>query len=155
MNHDQQPPLWFQHPYLTCLYVLGGRIADVLLRVVAGGNLIPHGYGKIVSEQSVAGFSGFVAQLGFPMPLFFAWVATLTELVGGFLIVVGLLTRPVAAAAIILMLVIVFGVHWENGFSNRQGGYEYPLMWLIVLLVVFFKGSGHYSLDRLLFNKQF
>lgn len=155
MSDLKNPPLWCDNPVLACVYDLGSRISDVALRIVAGGNLIPHGLGKITGEHGVVGFSQFISQLGFPFPLFFAWTASLTELVGGIFIMLGLLTRPAAFAAIILMSVILFGVHLGNGFFNQAHGFEYPLMWLIVLIAVFCRGSGPYSLDALLFKKQF
>lgn len=154
-----EPALFIKNKTLECVYAVGDGITYLLLRMVAGGNLIPHGWGKIDSAmnspEGMGGFAGFVGSLGFPLPIFFAWTAALAEFAGGILILLGLLTRPIALACIFLMTVITFGVHWERGFDNRDGGFEYPLMWLIVLMVVFVRGSGKYSLDALLLKKQF
>ena len=54
-----------------------------------------HGLGKVPPpEQLVAG----VTAMGFPIPLFFAWCAAASELVGGLLIALGWYTRLAALA---------------------------------------------------------
>ncbi len=45
-----------------------------------------------------------------------AGVATTTELVGGFLLLVGLGTRLIAVPLMVTMLVAAFAVHWDNGW---------------------------------------
>jgi uncharacterized membrane protein YphA (DoxX/SURF4 family) len=39
-------------------------------------------------------------------------------------------------------------IHLSDGFFWHKGGFEYPLMWLVLCLVIFFRGGGPYSLDR-------
>src|SRR5918999_954584 len=88
-------------PALGPLYV---RLADgawLLLRLVVGLNLVPHGMQKAFGAFGGPGMEGFAAGLakgGFPAPTLFAWLVMLTELVGGVLIAIGFLTRPAAFA---------------------------------------------------------
>jgi putative oxidoreductase len=44
------------------------------------------------------------------------------------------------------MAVIVY--HSGPKFGWGQGGYEYPLMWGLIMFVVALRGGGPYSLDR-------
>ena len=46
------------------------------------------------------------------------------------------------------MAVSVFAVHLGNGFFWTNGGYEYPLLWGLIALAIFFRGGGELSLDR-------
>ncbi|MFQ5973325.1 MAG: DoxX family protein [Alphaproteobacteria bacterium] len=46
------------------------------------------------------------------------------------------------------MAVAIFAVHLVNGFFWFKGGYEYPLLWGIVALAIFFRGGGELSVDR-------
>jgi putative oxidoreductase len=68
------------------------------------------------------------------------------ETLGGLCIALGLFTRFWAAAAAIEMTVIVY--HHLPKFGWTGPGYEYPLFWGIVLLVIALRGGGAYSLDR-------
>jgi putative oxidoreductase len=79
------------------------------------------------------------------------WVAVvaLTELVGGFLLAVGFLTRFAAAAVAIFMLNAIWATS-AKGFFWTQGGLEYSLLILVVALVFLTKGGGRYSVDQAL-----
>ncbi|MBC6497762.1 MAG: DoxX family protein [Alphaproteobacteria bacterium GM7ARS4] len=150
MTRFREPLLIFSG--LGSVYGMGVRFTDVLLRIVAGGFLIPHGIKKIGGTDRFAAWLG--GSLGMPVPELLAWLVVLVEVVFGACIVIGLWTRAAALGAIALMAGIVGFVHWEKGFFITSNGYEYSLMWLIVLLSVFFKGSGAYSVDAMI-GKQF
>lgn len=55
--------------------------------------------------------------LGLPFPELLAWLATLTELGGAVLILLGLAVRWVSIPLMITMLVAIFSVHWHNGWQ--------------------------------------
>jgi putative oxidoreductase len=61
-------------------------------------------------------------------------------------IALGLFTRFWAAAATIEMAVIVY--HHLPKFGWTERGYEYPLMWGLIMLAIALRGGGPYSLDR-------
>lgn len=39
-------------------------------------------------------------------------------------------------------------IHWGAGFLWTQRGYEYPLLWGLVMVVIFIRGGHHRSLDK-------
>jgi putative oxidoreductase len=81
-----------------------------------------------------------------------AWLASLTELGGGALLVLGVLT-PVGAAAVIGVMTVAWAInHRGNGFFIfRPGeGWEYVMTLAIAALAVGAAGPGRWSLDRAL-----
>ena len=69
------------------------------------------------------------------------------ETIGAICIALGLFTRFFAAAAAIHLLVVTF-IHMPQGFGWANRGYEYPLMWGLILFAIALRGGGPYSLDR-------
>ena len=77
-----------------------GLLASVgllLLRLSIGGLMIHHGQEKLADPQQFA--NTYVASLHLPFPLFFAYAAGFSELIGSWLVILGLLT-PVGALAL-------------------------------------------------------
>ena len=50
--------------------------------------------------------------------------------------------------AAVNLFVGAFLVHWGSGFFWTQRGYEYALLWGLVMVVIFIRGGHHRSLDR-------
>jgi uncharacterized membrane protein YphA (DoxX/SURF4 family) len=72
---------------------------------------------KLSDVQSVAEWFGNADWgLGLPFPLLMAWLATLTEVIGAVLLLIGLGVRWVSIPLMITMLVAAFTVHWQNGW---------------------------------------
>jgi putative oxidoreductase len=112
-----------------------------LVRGVFGLTLaLGHGLSKVRGDMSQ--FAQGVAALGFPFPVFFAWCASLAELLGGLLVAVGLFTRPAAAFAGFTMAVALFR-HRADPFGRM----ELALLYLTVMLAVVLAGAGPWSLD--------
>lgn len=137
-------------PRVAAIYRPFEPYAWPLVRVIAGLNLMPHGAGKLFGmfggnglDATAAGF----AKMGYEPGLLWATLVALTEFVGGFLIAVGLLTRPAAAAATVFLATAVVH-HMGKGFFWNQGGYEYPLLWAVVCLAFAIRGGGRCSVDR-------
>ena len=59
----------------------------------------------------------FEHSLGMPLPTLMAWLAALTETVGSVLLVLGLALPLITIPLMVTMLVAIFAVHWENGWS--------------------------------------
>ncbi len=139
-------------PGLAGLYKAGTCIAYPLIRITVGLFLMPHGAQKLFGMFGGYGIAGtgefFGTQLGLNPGWLWALVVGLVEFVGGLALVLGFLTRPAAAAVVVVMAVAVFRVHMANGYFWNNGGYEYPLMWGLMALAVFFKGGGQASIDR-------
>jgi putative oxidoreductase len=54
----------------------------------------------------------------------------------------------VLVAAMMAFAVVI--VHLPAGFFWTDGGYEYPLLWGILALIVAVRGGGRYSVDALI-----
>jgi putative oxidoreductase len=75
-------------------------------------------------------------------------LAGVLETFGGLLLVLGLLTRPVALVLAGEMLVAFLQVHLPRGGVPLQNGGEVPLLFMLVFLFLFAHGAGPVSLDR-------
>ncbi len=140
-------------------------------------------------ESTIAWFGNPDWGLGMPFPTLMAWLATLSEVGGAILLLVGLGVRWISAPLMITMLVAAVTVHWQNGwlaiaegssslFANERtigaierldktksllkehgnydwltengsivmlnNGIEFATTYFIMLLALFFIGSGRY-----------
>lgn len=141
------PALYF--PALAGLYRATSCAAWPLVRVVVGLWMMPHGAQKLFGwfGGNIEAVAGFFAKIGLTPALPLAYATGAVEFFGGLLLVLGLWTRPAAAAAAVLMLIAAFKVHLANGFFWTQGGYEYPLMWAALAFAIAMRGAGPLSLD--------
>ena len=115
------------------------------LRIIAGLSMATHGYGKIFGG-GMQGFTAGVAKLGFPAPEFFAWIAALSELVGGVCLALGLGTRISSLMIAGTMFVAVFIRHGADPFGKK----ELALLYLAVMIFFLLAGGGRWALDSLL-----
>lgn len=122
--------------------------AALLLRVALGLFFLAHGLTKVL-VFTIPGTVKFFNSIGYPS--FVAYLVLVAELGGGLALIIGLWTRWIAAVLFIEMLgVIVY--HWPNGwvFTSKGGGWEYPAMWAVALLVLALLGDGPYAIsDRI------
>ena len=116
--------------------------------------MIAHGAQKVLGSFGGPGFNGFISgttPFGFMRP---AWLwlaaAAFSELIGGVLIGLGLLTRLAAFFIACTMLTAIVGVHWGGGFFAANRGYEYPLSLLAMAIALLIAGGGQASVDRAL-----
>jgi putative oxidoreductase len=117
----------------------------LLLRVGLGLVFVFHGYQKVTAmEQTI----GFFATIG--ISAFWTYAAAWAELLGGALLIAGLFVRYAGIALSVVMIVAIYVVHYKNGFSLANGGYEYALLLLLGSLALVFTGAGKYSLAGLL-----
>lgn len=121
------------------------QLGWAVVRLVFGlGIALFHGYGKVF-EGRVAGLVRAVSDMGFPWPTFFAWAASLSELLGGALVAVGLGTRAGAAAVCATMAVALYR-HLPEPMAKS----ELALLYLAVMTMAVLVGGGRFSLDALL-----
>jgi putative oxidoreductase len=142
-TQDTKPILPFTKPLTEIL----SPFAEPVLRITTGALLIPHGYGKLFNEGALQGTADFFASVGFSPAYPLALAVALLEFVGGIMLVAGLLTRVVAVAVAVFMAQAAL-FHAGNGFLWNNGGYEYPLMWMVAALFFAVKGGGRFSVDR-------
>ncbi len=115
-------------------------VTHVVLRVGVGLLLLQHGL------QKLFGFFGAM-----PVPLASRLgAAGVIELVGGTLLVLGLLTRPVAVVLTLEMLTAFFLVHAPRGGWPIQNGGELPLLFALIFLFFAGHGAGPVSVDAAL-----
>ena len=75
---------------------------------------------------------------------------SVTQLVGGPLLALGLFTRP-AALAILMFLLVTNVERWRVGkYFWNQLGLEYTLMWTVATFYFLVHGGGRISLDHLI-----
>jgi putative oxidoreductase len=133
-------------PALGPIYDAAAPYRFPLLRVVAGLMLLTHGWPKVMmGAQAVA--ANVLARRGIEPALFFAYVIMFLETIGGIMIAIGLLTRPIALLLVIEFIVIV-KFHAANGWSAGAGGAEFPFLWLVCFVVILLRGGGPLSVDR-------
>lgn len=114
-----------------------------LLRVGAGLLFMQHGAQKLLgSFGGFGGTPGARAELMSMMGL-----AGVLELVGGLLLVLGLLTRPVAAVLALQMVAAYFMAHASQGAVPLLNGGELALLYALVWAYFAGNGGGPYSLD--------
>jgi putative oxidoreductase len=111
-----------------------------VLRIVTGLLFLEHGTGKL---------------LGFPPtehagPTLFSLMGVqgVLELVGGFLILIGLFTRPVAFILAGDMAVAYFMAHAPKSFFPTINGGQLAILFCFVFLFLVFAGGGVWSADE-------
>jgi putative oxidoreductase len=114
-------------------------VLEALLRVVVGLALVPHGlrvtFGFFAKTgQPSRNLKMLAAQLdrdGYRPGRLWAPLISVTELIAGPLLALGLFTR-IAAVPVVIFLVVTCWERWHKGgwFWNTQG-LEYTLMWTV------------------------
>jgi putative oxidoreductase len=127
----------------------------LIARVAIGVCFVVHALGKlgVVGPGNLQGFEEWLRDLGVPMAALQARVAMLSELVGGSLLALGLLTRPACLLLIGTMTVAGLIGHKGGGYliTNDPPGREYTINLAIICLMFVLLGPGAHSLDAMLF----
>jgi len=128
------------------------NLALLVLRCGLGAVMLAHGINHIFGGGKIAGTGRWFASLGMKPGIVHAWLASLTEIGGGALLVVGLLTPLGGAAVIGVMLVALITNHRGNGFFIfRPGeGWEYVMTLTLAGFAIAVLGAGEWSLDNAL-----
>lgn len=139
-------------PAAAGLYEQFAPYSYTLVRIALGLVLMPHGINKLFFGDALNA-AKTMAGLGLDPPLAWAYFIGLIEAVGGACLILGLYTRIAAAAFVIQMAVIDFGVLWPNWWWGRRG-MEYVTLMGLCAIAIFFRGGGPLSVDRKL-GKEF
>src|SRR6185437_7393563 len=111
-----------------------------VLRIVTGLLFLEHGTGKLLgfppSDHAAATLFSLIGVQG------------VLELVGGFLILIGLFTRPVAFILAGDMAVAYFMVHAPKSFFPTINGGQLAILFCFVFLFLVFAGGGVWSADE-------
>jgi putative oxidoreductase len=130
---------------LTGMSATLGSIAPwtfALLRIGAGLLFMQHGLQKLFGLFGGMDGAGATVTLASQMG-----VAGVLETFGGLLLVLGLLTRPVAFLLAGEMLVAFLQAHLPRGGVPLQNGGEVPLLYMLVFLFFLGHGAGPLSID--------
>jgi putative oxidoreductase len=129
------------------IYSLSPDVVSLLLRLLLGGMFVRYGYTKLASYHEILPMFGDVigigATLSFQLVIF-------AELVCGFLVLIGFITRLSAVPILVTMLVAFFVAHKADPFDMKAITLAYAGLALIMVV----QGAGKFSIDALLFRQQ-
>ena len=130
-----------------------------IARIALGITILPHGLQKLLGMFGGAGFSGTVEFfVGSGLPSAVAILIIIGESFGALGLILGFLSRIAAFGLALIMLGAIFMVHIQHGFfmnwyGNQAGeGFEYHILALGLSLLILIKGSGKWSIDRMIVN---
>ena len=103
--------------------------------------------------KDISSVAEWFGSMGIPLPTLNAYMAPSTEAAGVVLLTLGLATRLISIPLIVVMIVAITTVHLSNGFSSGNNGFEIPLYYMLMLLVLVAHGAGKFSVDHFLINK--
>ncbi len=138
-------------------FILGGRnqntlhqnIGILILRFFVGLALCTV-FEKFLPKNGIWGpqewFIQDTANMGFPIPTFFAWFAVLTEFFGGLLLMLGLFTRPAALLNVLVTFTATFIYHDADIGGAGLLSFFFFIMCTCILLF----GPGKFSMDYLI-----
>lgn len=122
-------------------------MALLIARIGIGVLMLTHGLPKLTMLLSggpvqFPGLFGLSSELSLVLAIF-------AEVVCSLFVIAGFGTRLAVLPLMTTMLVAFFYVHAADPFSKK----ELPLHYLLMYAVLFFAGSGRYSVDALLHRK--
>lgn len=113
-----------------------------ILRIMTALLFLAHGTSKIL------GFP--MSSASFPPAWSLLWVAGMLELVGGALLLIGLLSRPVAFLLAGEMAVAYWMVHAPDNFWPVLNDGEAAILFCFIFLYVAVRGPGPWSVDAVM-----
>ncbi len=117
-----------------------------VFRVLFGFTFFTHGYAKQFQGGRIAGTAGWFDSMGMKPGKVHAQMASLTEMGAGLALAVGLVTPLAAAAVIGVMVVAAYTVHREH-FAVVKNGWEYTFVVGLIAAVIAGLGPGEWSID--------
>jgi putative oxidoreductase len=132
--------------------------------LIVGYGFAEHGFAKLLRGPD--DFTGILHAMGMPASKFLAWLTIGTEIIGGLCVAIGALVPLVSIPMAVVLLVAIFTVHPQYGFSSiklqgiepsgarfGQPGYETDLLYLACLVALAMGGSGPLSIDNWLVRR--
>ena len=131
------------------------KLKDVHLLVVR--LILAYGFYNpaIMKWQNINSIAEWFGEKGIPLPTLNAYMAASTEMAGVVLLTLGLASRIISIPLIFVMIVAIVTVHLGNGFEAGNNGYEIPVYYILLLLVILIYGAGKLSVDNIIKNKFF
>ena len=104
--------------------------------------------------SNIQGIADWFDGMGYPLPLFNAYMAAFTESLGVLLLLLGLGIRIISIPLMFVMVVAIATVHLGHGFDSGDNGFEIPLYYMLMLFTLLVYGGGKWSVDHLLGKKK-
>jgi putative oxidoreductase len=142
-KHDYTSTPTHRASGLRGFFATAAPATHVLLRVAVALLFMQHGVQKLFGWLGGIGGEGASAPLVSLMGL-----AGILELFGGALIVLGLLTRPMAILLAVEMVVAYFMAHLPQGGFPVQNQGELALLYAATFVFLFGNGAGPFSIDH-------
>lgn len=114
--------------------------ALLLIRIAVGVIFLVHGWQKFSAMDEV-----IRSLAGIGLAAFWAYLLASIEVVGGIAVLLGAFTRYAAGALTAVALIILFKVHYVNGFFIANGGYEFALVLALASAALLLSGGGRFS----------
>lgn len=131
------------------MWHLGADIGLLVLRLVVGFVVGAHGLQHVFGTfggPGITGFAQFLAGKGFTNTTVLAYLTGWTEIVGGGLLIIGLVT-PLAAAGVLAVLAGAVYTKVGGGLFATNGGYELELVLAACGFALMFSGPGRLAMD--------
>jgi putative oxidoreductase len=120
-----------------------------LIRIIVGVFLIYHGW-EIFDTIKMKEYATWDMFKKNSSPSLMPYLGKGSELIGGLLLAIGLLTRVGCVVIIGTMLYISFIIGNGKIWYDDQ----YPFLFILLALVFIFTGPGNLSVDKMIFNKK-
>ncbi|MCB0365780.1 MAG: NarK family nitrate/nitrite MFS transporter [Bdellovibrionaceae bacterium] len=119
-----------------------------LLRVYLGVALAIKGIYFIINMKAMEALTAGIGM----MEEATAWFVVFAHTVGGVALALGFATRVASAINAVVLFGAILFVHAQEGLFAANQGFEFSLFVLFALLLLFWRGSGKFSVDHYLFN---
>lgn len=140
------------------LFSTAGDWSGLILRIVLGAIMLPHGAQKLFGlfggygyTQTMRFFTDFMK-----LPWIISVSIILIEFFGAAALIMGIASRVWAFAFMIIMVGAIVTTNYKHGlfmnwFGTQEGeGYEYHLLVIGICITLLIVGSGRYSIDQLI-----
>lgn len=121
----------------------------ILVRLVVGLIFLSEGIQKFMFPESLG--TGRFLKIGFTHPEFWAYFTASFEIICSTLVLLGCLTRLAAIPLFIIMMTAFVTTKWpiliDKGFWSMAHEYRTDFALTILLIYLFFSGSGKWSVD--------
>jgi putative oxidoreductase len=149
------------HPSLSHTDSIAASSADAFLlvgRILIGWLFLMSSGGIGGKLWNVAGFAGYLKNLGMPAPEFWSWIGAVVEFVIGAALILGVGTRYAALLCALFLICATALAHryWEYPQAQVVAQYSNFLKNLAIFggaLLIFAAGPGRFSIDRMLSKK--
>ncbi len=123
-------------------------IAALIARVTLGVIFLAHGL--VHWQIGFTPLGRLFATTGMPLPQLAATYTMLAEIVGGFLLIVGLLVRLAALALLVVWIGAIVFVHAPHGIFVTNNGWELVASFGASMLLFMALGGGRFGIDGII-----